>query len=242
MPLRDHFHPPWSERYHWEGFHSAWVNAIVRSLNMTLLPESYRAEPQVHLGARIEADVATWENERSNNGTIPTGEGEAALTTWTPPLAAETALVDLEDVDVYEVRILEDREESRLVAVLELVSPANKDRPEHRAAFTAKCIAYLRQRVSVIIVDIVTERRANLHQELLQLLTEDQEHTENGDLYAVAYRSRKEQQQWRLDFWPNVLQVHRPLPTIPLWINAEVPVPLDLEKTYEETIQVLRIR
>ena len=32
MPLRDHFHPPLKSRRHWEGFHSAWANTIVRNL------------------------------------------------------------------------------------------------------------------------------------------------------------------------------------------------------------------
>jgi hypothetical protein len=157
-------------------------------------------------------------------------------------MPAETALVDLDDPDVCEVRITEDGESTRLVAVLELVSPSNKDRPEHRAAFTSKCIAYLRKQVSVIVVDIVTERRANLHRELLQLLREEREPESIGDLYAVAYRSRKERTQWRLDFWPFTLQIDHSLPTVPLWLNHELLLPLDLESTYEETVRVLRIR
>lgn len=242
MPLRDHFHPPLSERYHWEGFHSAWVNSIVRSLNTTLLPNQYRAEPQVHLGAKIEADVATWENTSSNGNSREKENGAVVLTPLVPPHPAETVLVDLDAIDVYEVRILNDQEASRLVAVLELVSPANKDRPEHRAAFAAKCIAYFRQQVSVIVVDIVTERHANLHQELLELLTVEPVRSSNGDLYAVSYRSRKEKQTWRLDYWPSVLQVNSPLSVVPLWLSAALSLPLDLETTYEETIQVLRIR
>ena len=32
------------------------------------------------------------------------------------------------------------------------------------------------------------------------------------------------------------------LPTLPLWLASNFSVPLDLESTYEETCQVLRIR
>jgi hypothetical protein len=242
MPLRDHFRPPWSERYHWEGFHSAWVNTIVRSLNTTVLPDAYRAEPQVHLGARIEADVATWESPSGDRDAPASSDGDAAPASWSPAAHVETAVVDLDDLDVYEVRIVEDRGDARLAAVLELVSPANKDRPEHRAAFTAKCIAYLRRRVSVIVVDVVTERRADLHEELLRLLAEERESESNGDLYSVAYRSRKEKNQWRLDFVRTPLEVGQMLPTVPLWLNEAMTLPLDLEATYEETVRVLRIR
>jgi hypothetical protein len=48
--------------------------------------------------------------------------------------------------------------ERRLVSAVELVSPGNKDRPESRAQFVAKCAALLRQQVSVVLVDVVTAR------------------------------------------------------------------------------------
>lgn len=44
------------------------------------------------------------------------------------------------------------------MAAIEIVSPANKDRPEHRHAFVAKCAALLQNQVSVTIVDLVTTR------------------------------------------------------------------------------------
>ena len=61
MPLRDHFHAPWADANPWEGFHSGWVNTMVRHLNTVLLPPEFRAIPNVHLGPTIEANVATWQ-------------------------------------------------------------------------------------------------------------------------------------------------------------------------------------
>jgi hypothetical protein len=58
MSLLDHFHPPLSERRHWDGFHSAWANAIVEELNGDLLPERYFAEPHVRWGGSIEVEPA----------------------------------------------------------------------------------------------------------------------------------------------------------------------------------------
>ena len=39
-----------------------------------------------------------------------------------------------------------------LVAAIELVSPGNKDRPEARLAFAAKCVSYLTRGVGLIVV------------------------------------------------------------------------------------------
>jgi hypothetical protein len=237
MPLRDHFHLPWSEHNPWEGFHSAWVNTMVRHLNGNLLPRRYRAIPQVHLGPFVETDVATFDQEPQPDpmGHASTNGGQVA---WSAE-AVQTLEIELPAQDVFEVRIHDDRHGMRLVATIELVSPGNKDRPEARQAFVTKCAAYLQEQVNVVIVDVVTSRHANLHHELLAQLG-----FPNGaysDLYAVSYRNRKEQRKWHLDFLPLPLILGAPLPTMPLWLASNLSVPLDLETSYEETCQVLRI-
>ncbi|MBY0456241.1 MAG: hypothetical protein K2V38_02770 [Gemmataceae bacterium] len=59
---------------------------------------------------------------------------------------------------------------ARLVAAVELVSPANKDRESHRRAFATKCAGYLAQGIALIVVDVVTNRSGNLHAEILEVL------------------------------------------------------------------------
>ena len=46
----------------------------------------------------------------------------------------------------------------RLTAAIELVSPRNKDRVQARQAFAVKCVGYLQQDSSVVVVDTVTTR------------------------------------------------------------------------------------
>ena len=53
--------------------------------------------------------------------------------------------VDFGDLDEFEVRVYRDDDEPTLAAAIELVSPANKDRPTHRLAFAVKCAGYLQQ-------------------------------------------------------------------------------------------------
>ena len=74
MPLRDHFHPPLTNRRSWDWLHGGWPMTIASSLNRQL-PERYVAGPQVHLGA-IEIDVATYDEgsgrERETAGGVVT--------------------------------------------------------------------------------------------------------------------------------------------------------------------------
>jgi hypothetical protein len=243
MPLRDHFHGRLSEEYGWDSFHSAWANTVVRQLNGGRLPARYRAAPHVHLGATLEVDVATVEREDlvAGRGAESANGGGVATAVWAPPKPAQTLAVDLPAQDMFEIRVRDLRRGSRLAAAVEFVSPANKDRPASRRAFAIKCAAYLQQQVSVIIVDIVTERRDGLHLELMELLerTEAASWPADQNLYAVAYRTTKENDAWRLELWPEPLALGRPLPTLPLWLADNLAVPLELENSYEETCKVL---
>src|SRR5437870_5055952 len=171
MPLRDHFHSPWSDENLWEGFHSAWANTIVRHLNESLLPPQFRAMPQIHLGASVETDVGTFEHLTPNGRAAAEG-GSPALATavWAPPEPVQTLTFEFLDQDACEIRVYDAKRGMRLVGAIEFISPGNKDRPETRRAFVAKCAAYLQEQVGLIIVDVVTQRRANLHEELLRLV------------------------------------------------------------------------
>ena len=108
---------------------------IVIGLNRQL-PERYVAEPQVHPGWSIEIDVATYEEVEV--GSPSTGErvngGGVATAVWAPPRPTLAVASDLPDVGEYEVRVYDTKRGHRLVAAIEIVSPANKDRPEHRRA------------------------------------------------------------------------------------------------------------
>ncbi len=210
------------------------------------LPERYVAEPQIHLGSGIEIDVATFEEDEAavpaSGGGGDEGGG-VATAVWAPPEPTLAVATDLPAVDEYEVRIYDTRRGHRLVAAVEIVSPSNKDRPEHRRAFVAKCAAMLREHVCVAIVDPVTTRTSNLYGDLMELLGLADPSLADGPppLYAVACRWVRRGDAWRLETWAHPLALGQPLPTLPLWLAADLAVPLELEPSYEETCRILRL-
>ena len=132
--------------------------------------------------------------------------------------------------------------ERRLVAAVEIVSPANKDRPESRQLFVAKCFNLLRKDVCVSIVDLVTIRQFNLYAELLTLLDRsDPTINPPPPTYAVTCRKRLVERRTKLDTWFQALAVGRPLPVFPVWLSETQTLSLDLEASYEEACRVLRI-
>jgi hypothetical protein len=244
MPLRDHFHPPVSKRSSWEGFHGGWPMQIVREL-APRLPEGFVAEPRVHLGSYYEIDVTTFEQDAERTaipGSAPIATGGVATLLEPSPAPTLTIDADFPEQYAYEVLIFDVERERRLVAAVEIVSPANKDRPESRHLFVAKCCNLLRQDVCVSIIDLITIRQFSLYAELLALLGHsDPVPRPSPAIYAVTCRKRSGSRRTKLDSWFRPLAIGQTLPSLPVWLSETQTVSLDLEASYQETCRVLRI-
>ena len=243
MVLQDHFRPPLSVRRHWHAFHNAWATYISSDLNQRL-PEGYFAEANVQFG--IEIDVATFEEPGSaspHNASTATGiDGPPAGSSagWTAPMPTQTVPIAIL-TDIVEVLLFNREAGPTLAGAIELVSPANKDRPAHRDAFVSKCAAYLQQGVGLVVVDVVTDRRANLHDELLVRLRTPGVVPWDTELYVVSYRPVHRAGQPSLDMWQVAVAVGRALPTMPLWLRGSLCLPVDLDATYHRTCREQRI-
>ncbi len=233
MPLLDHFRPPLAPQRMWESFHSAWAVKIMETLNRSILPrKGYFSEAQVHVGGRVELDVGSFESE----DLLEEGNGGVALELWAPPKAA--IRVPAVFPDEIEIQVFSDRSGATLVGAIELVSPGNKDRPETRRAFAHKCASYLQAGVGLVVVDVVTERLANLHDELAERLDwpDDTHFNAEMSLYVVSYRpSKREPGGDQIEAWPVPLTLGEALPVVPLPLRGGPTLPLDLEATYTET-------
>ncbi|MEM7128204.1 MAG: DUF4058 family protein [Chloroflexota bacterium] len=247
MPLLDHFHPPLSHHRQWRSFHTGWAENLTADLNKWL-PQGYFAEPTATYG--IEIDVATF--TESNSPDSPRVLREATIPYLARKIDKDTPLewqvpppnhtIPFEpSSEVVEVLIYDGRAGPDLVGAIELVSPANKDRPAERSTFVSKCETYLSLGVGLIIVDIVTTRKSNLHNELMQRLDAPSEIHLAADLYTVAYRIVTRDSQSALDCWPEKLTLGVKLPILPLWLKGDICIPVNLDATYDETCMRHRI-
>jgi hypothetical protein len=181
----------------------------------------------------IEIDVATV----ATSPTIVPQAWQPESPRWSTPVIWPTR-------DLFEVRVIDQRDGNRLVAAIELISPANKDRPAERQAFCGKCAGYLRQGIGLVLVDVVTTRHYNMHAELLRLLEIDPTNATASNatpsLYAVSYRTIHEEQA-HLDVWPYALQLDTELPTLPLWIGPAHAVPVPLAASYNAALRLFRL-
>ena len=238
MPLLDHFHPPLSRTHPWRGFHGAWAAAMARLLNGGVLPPGYYAVPFLDRDGPVEIDVAALrEFEVAGSAGAPGGPQ-----LWTPAAPGLAVAVEWPSVDDVRVEVLTDDGDPRVAAAVELISPRNKDRPRAREAFAAKCADYLGRGCGVVVVDVVTTRRADLQADLFAMLGADPAVEASGALSAVSYRPVIRDGEGELLAWPAALEVGRLLPTVPLWLGADLAVPLDLEASHSAACVDLRIR
>jgi len=234
MPLLDHFHPPLSQRRHWESFHSAWATGLANALNEEWLPDGYFAEEMITVGGRVEIDVANFEDAKANAKSTSNGGLAVAKKTWTPP--APSATMPAVFPDSFSVRVYSSEGGPTLVGTVELVSPSNKDRDAHRQAFAIKCAGYLHQGIGVVIVDIVTSRHFNLHNELVQLLGQPATFrmADEPFLYSGAYRPVTREDRSEIDLWRETLALGKELPVMPLALKGADVIALDFESTYDD--------
>jgi len=203
-----------------------------------VLPPGYVAEPRVHLGTLMEIDIGALEEDDAAGLGVSSGNGNGGVATAMWAVAEPVVAVDTDPPDeyVYEVRIFDVERERQLVAAIELVTPANKDRPESREAFVNKCAALLRKGVAVSIVDLVTIRRFNLYDQLMQLVRHPDPTMSLNEppIYAASCRWPTNGSRARLEAWSHALVVGKPLPTLPLWLSRELAVSLNVDQSYEQ--------
>lgn len=249
MALLDHFHPPLSLEPSWHSIHNGWSYNLAADLNHRL-PEHCFARSNVQFGIEIDIAAYTEAQQAGQLREIVTApylaqlnaddSGAALETAWLPSLPAFTIPFEVAPENV-EVLIFNNFANPTLIGAIELVSPANKDRAAQRLAFVAKCESYLRQGMGLVVVDVVTNRKANLHNDLLTRLSAEQSQQSAAELYTTAYHPVGREGQASLEIWHEELAIGQPLPNLPLWLRGEGCLPVLLQPTYQKTCADLRI-
>jgi len=165
-----------------------------------------------------------------------------ALRNSLPPgyraVIGSSPLVVESDVEVAIAALEEDstvliEREGRLAAAIELISPRNKNRPAAREQYAARYLNYLRGGVHLLLVDV---HRRSLEFGFGQLIAEGLGETLPAPAApsALSYRvgAAAAQGGRMLGVWQHALVIGEPLPPMPLPLNVDESVMVDLETTY----------
>jgi len=234
MPILDHLSEEITNIVEFQSFHNAWAVYLAGKLN-EVLPRGFRAKPHAQIGS--------WEVDVRTDRFLTEGEKEKLKIQYQPPTASATAHTSFPiELEVFIVNV--SQRTQKIVGVIEIVSKANKDRPQNRDAFVAKCHSILSQGISLIIGDILSVPFFNLHNQLLRALEVSVgtiEEKREMPLYCSSYRVTFDvNEKPVVEFWTHSLKVGDTLPILPLFITSEIAVPVKLEEAYMEACERLK--
>lgn len=210
-------------------FHSSWIIHLKEALNAGLLPADYYAQAEQHTGDFI-ADVLTLHVPKTHRDKSKGQPGGIALAKAAPQvkrkLSPSTAYRKLK-------RTLTIRHVSgnEVIALLEIVSPGNKDRARHVDQFVSKAEAAISQGIHLFIVDLFppgAHDPLGLPPLLWDRFSADPyPHTQDDPLTITSCLADQPP-----DFYIEPFSVGDPLIDMPLFLNPDYYVNVPLEKTY----------
>jgi hypothetical protein len=214
-------------------FHSAWIPEIRKTLNAGLLPEGYYALAEQHLGSNI-ADVLTLHVNPASSEREPLlpDIGGTAVAEVPPRVRRKQSVAN---PSLARRRSLAIRHVSghRLIALIEIVAPANKDRARHAEEFVAKVVSALDEGVHVLVIDLFPPGSRDphgLHEIIMQRLGQSDEPYDlptEEPLTLASYASGPQ-----IDAYVEHAAVEAVLPEMPVFLRPNRYIDVPLEPTY----------
>jgi hypothetical protein len=232
MPIHDWTRVPAGLFHH---FHQSWSIRITDALNAGILPPGFAALVEQRAGLR-EPDVLAIESGGGGGRAKTEGSGGVAMAD--PPAAQ---IVRRSTKQIYSGRanrILVRHHLGRIVAVVEIISPGNKDSRAALRDFVQKMIDLLREGIHVLIVDLFPPSPRDpqgIHKAVWdEIEEEDFQFPAGKDRILVSYETGAQRVAYI-----EPIAVGDALPDMPLFLNSRLHVNAPLEPTYQATWDTL---
>jgi hypothetical protein len=221
----------------WHAFHLSWISEIQLALNDGLMPPGYYAQAEQIVGP-LGPDVLSLqadENSADSNGlhlnVNESGSGGVAVGVAPP----RPKLIAEGSMDAYALKrrtiVIRHNSGDRIVALIELVSPGNKDSRHAIRSFTEKAVEALFRGYHLLIVDLFppTTRDPNGLHALIwgEFADQSYSHPQELPLSLIAYSSGSPKKAYL-----EPTAVGSELIEMPLFLEPEMYVNVPLEATY----------
>ena len=227
------------------AFHQTFVPQLALTLSDGLLPDGFYVHPERSYGsitaAESEGDLLTLDDGTAVVAPGRSWGGGTAVLEAPPAVAEETDLTENLESGYYAARAsrLAVRRgiDHRIVALLEVASPGNKDRDSSVERLTGKITEALEDGVHVALIDLLPPGPADpagLHGVVLRHFGHDYTPPAGKPLCVAGYRAGQNRRAYA-----DPLGVGDPLPNVPLFLSPDRYVPLPLGPSYRRAKIVL---
>lgn len=229
MPIHD-----WSRvranRFH--HFHQTWTPLIAAALNRDLLPDGYLAMAEPITGGP-EPDVVTLSLPMKPGGGAT---GGLALADAPPKVRVKTQ-ADAVTYARKANRVTIRHPDGEVVAVIEIVSPGNKDSRHAVRSFARKAVEFLHAGVHLLIVDLFPPSKRDpqgVHKLIWDRIRDEPFELPTGQpLTLAAYSAAGE-----IVGYIEPVGVGDTLADMPIFLTPDRYVPCPLEATYQQSWDV----
>jgi hypothetical protein len=217
------------------AFHTAWITHLSETLNDGVLPAGYYALPEQH-GGRFIADVLTLQVP-ARDVSFPSSEGGLAVAEAPPRVRRK---LSPSPAARGSRRTLAIRHVSghQVIALIEIVSSANKDRATHVAEFVEKAANALWHGIHVLLVDLFPPGRHDaqgIHAAIWERFEDEPYLLPPGERLTLASYVAGPSPTAYVEH----LNVGSSLPDMPLFLTPDRYVNVPLEATYQTAYQGL---
>jgi Protein of unknown function (DUF4058) len=212
-------------------FHHSWIEEIQRVFNRGLLPPEYYALAEQIAGG-LGPDVLTLEKPQMGPVVIDDTGGGVAVTTTPPKVRFRARAEPAGYAAKAKSVVIRHRSNHRVIAMVEIVSPGNKNSRHGIRSFVEKAVTALRAGIHLLIVDLFPPGPRDpqgIHKAIWdELIENDFMLPEDKPLTLAAYVG---------DTFPEAfvepVGVHDVLPEMPVFLTPDVYIPTPLETTYQ---------
>ncbi|HVA49280.1 MAG TPA: DUF4058 family protein [Pirellulales bacterium] len=215
-------------------FHLAWTVELRNALNEGLLPADYYALMEQHAGRRISDLIALHRSSpEMEPSAVPPPRGGLALAE-APPQVVRSGELAPSARSLRRTLAIRHVSGHRLVAVVEIVSPGNKDRLEHVEELAGKIDGFLGAGIHAMVIDVFAPGRYDPHgidgvvREFYSGADNTDENSPGPPPCVVSYCAAL-----TIGVYRGPLAVGRNLPEMPLFIHPERYVNVPLEESYQ---------
>jgi hypothetical protein len=219
-------------------FQLSWISTLKRALNQGLLPPDYYALAEQVAGG-LHPDMLTLERNRfASPSAGGNGSAEASATNngialaVAPPRVRFTASTKEQSYARKRNRIaIRHVSDDRVVALIEIVSPGNKATRHALRSFVEKAVEFLEAGIHLLVLDLFPPEPRDpqgIHAAIWSEIVEDDFQLPPDKPLTLASYSAGDV----IRAFIEPAAVADELPSMPLFLEAEVYVPVPLETTY----------
>jgi len=212
-------------------FHGSWITHIKESLNEGLLPAGYYAMAEQHFDQMV-ADVLTLHVGDQEDSPSSFGDPRAVAVAEAPPRIRHKMVAQAGSLHLRRTITVRRASNHRVVALIEIVFPANKDRVASLEQFVDKVWSALKLGVHVLVVDLFppsTSDPNGLHGEIWKAYdSEPYTLSPEQPLTLVSYTGRR-----LPDAYIEPVAVGDMLVDMPLFLDPDWYINIPLEETYQ---------